>query len=468
MSERRHRQSVLSWSVGALIAGFAASAQAEVVSLAQLEESALKNRPALAREDARALAADADLQKAASAYYPQFGLKGTVDVGPGRQLLSVTGGDGRTYLVPGAPSLTNGGGGNAFLPALRTGLELSANANLYDFGRTKAAMDAGREGHAAALANRSLTEAELRQAVRQSYLAWLLQHELVRLARDGVQEAKQRRERVAALISEGAKPKGELTPTRAEELLAELELQRAERELAAARIHVEYSVGTSLAGSAEPDASMLNGENSLPDSSEQHVKNMRALEQRMKATRAFADAQAKLNRPQLGLGVSAGIRTSTQKVTDLPTLEEQMNGARPHSGTDTTVFPLYGAGLTLSIPLWDGGLTKASAEAARARANEAKADLQEFEQAQDLAQREAEIDVESARARLATTEELIAVCSARLKDAEAGYELGASSIDLIAQARGLLRRAKTEALIARVDHAAARLRMVRKDAAPPE
>jgi hypothetical protein len=54
------------------------------------------------------------------------------------------------------------------------------------------------------------------------------------------------------------------------------------------------------------------------------------------------------------------------------------------------------------------------------------------------------------------------VCTDRLKDAEAGYELGASSIDLIAQARGLLRRAKTEALIARVDHAAARLRMVRK------
>ena len=80
-----------------------------------------------------------------------------------------------------------------------------------------------------------------------------------------------------------------------------------------------------------------------------------------------------------------------------------------------------------------------------------------------LAQREAQIDIDSARARLATSEELIAVCSARLADAEAGYELGVSSIDLIAQARSLLRRAKTEALLARVDHAAARMRMVRKD-----
>jgi outer membrane protein TolC len=172
----------------------------------------------------------------------------------------------------------------------------------------------------------------------------------------------------------------------------------------------------------------------------------------------MAEAQAKLNRPQLGLGVSAGVRTSTQKITPFE------DDANTRAATKTSIFPLYGAGLTLNIPLWDGGLTKASAEAARARADEAKADLAEFEQARDLAQREAELDIESARARLATTEELIQVCAARLTDAEAGYELGASSIDLIAQARGLLRRAKTEALLARVDHAAARLRMVRKDA----
>jgi outer membrane protein TolC len=125
------------------------------------------------------------------------------------------------------------------------------------------------------------------------------------------------------------------------------------------------------------------------------------------------------------------------------------------------VFPLYGAGLTLNIPLWDGGNTKAAA-AAHARADEARANLAEFEQERAFEQSQAELDRDSALTRLGTAEELVSVCAARLKDAEDGYELGVSSIDLIAQARSLLRRAETEALLARVDHAAARLRMVRR------
>jgi outer membrane protein TolC len=274
-----------------------------------------------------------------------------------------------------------------------------------------------------------------------------------------VREAGQRRERVAALIAEGAKPKGEVTPARAEELLAQLELTRAERDLATAQLGVEQAVGVALEAGAEPDLGLLDAQSALPDSSEQQTKHLRALEQRFKASLALAEAQSRLSRPQLGVGLSAGVRTSTQTViSTVPDEKDKLTNS---------VFPLYGAGLTFNVPLWDGGLTKASAAAAKARADEAKADLAEFVQARELAQREAQIDMESANARLATTGELIEVCAARLADAEAGYELGASSIDLIAQARGLLRRAKTEALLARVDHAAARLRMVRKDAPKP-
>lgn len=451
--DRRHALGL----AGLLLAITSSSiAHAEVVTLAELEKRAVQNRPALAREGARSRIAEADMRKATSAYYPQFALKADTSVGPGRQLLEVNAGD-TTILVAGAPSLNGKGqASRALKPYPRSGVELTASANIYDFGRTKAAIAAGRESQAAALANRSLTEAELRSAIHESYLAWLLSSELTRLSSGALAEASSRRERVAALVDEGVRPKGELTPARADELLAKLELERAQRDLDSSRLTLEQAVGAPLSGAAEPDVSLLSTNSQLPDASQSDDSSRRALLQRFKAAKVAAAAQATLNRPQLGIGASAGVRVSTQNTTTL--------GDSSTPDTVTSVFPLYAAGLTLTVPLWDGGFTRAGVDAANARADEAKAELAQYELDRDFGQRHAQLDASSALTRLQTTEELVSVCSARLKDAEAGYELGVSSIDLIGQARGLLRRAQTEALLARVDHAAARLRMVRKDA----
>lgn len=443
-------------------------AHAEVVTLAALEAKALANRPALQREAARAQAASADVERAASAYYPQFALRGTADVGPGRQLLQVdaydpnTGAKTGSYLSPGAPALGFGNGSKALSGYPRTALELSASASLYDFGRTAAATEAAQESLEASRKGRDVTEAELRNAVRESYLSWLLAHELLQRAIDALKEASARRERVSALIGEGVKPKGELTPARADELLTRLEFERAQRDLEHARLVLGHQSGVQLAAGDEPDVAILHTESSLPDQSFFETAQRRALIQRVKAAHAMAGAQTKLNRPQLGVSLSAGVRSSTQTITTINPRNEAGDPVPPKTDPgETRIFPLYGAGLTLNIPLWDGGLTKASAAAARARAEEARADLAEFELERSFAQSQAELDRDSALTRLKTAEELVEVCAARLKDAEDGYELGASSIDLIAQARALLRRAETEALMARVDHAAARLRMVR-------
>lgn len=461
-------------AVWATCASWTLVVRAEIVRLDELETKALENRPALLREGARTRVAEAEARKAASAYYPHFAIRGDSSIGPGRQLLRVGSENEKGgYLVAGAAPLTdnNNNTREAFRFFPRTALELTASANLYDFGRTQAATAAGREGHAAALASRSLTEAEIRGAVRESYLAWLLTSELVRLSAAALQEAGARRERVAALVKEGVRPKGELTPARADELLAQLELERAQRDLGSARLTLEYTVGTALSGSAEPDTELLEAESRLPDRSEQDARSRRALLQRYKAAKSQAAAQATLNRPQLGIGLTAGLRISTQSIfnVDKERLDSNERGAPESNGKNSTqIFPLYTAGLTLNVPLWDGGFTRAGIDAARAHADEAKADLAEFENERAFTQSQAELDASSALGRLRTAEELVSVCAARLKDAEDGYDLGASSIELIGQARSLLRRAQTEALLARADHAAARLRMVQRDGSGPQ
>lgn len=461
---------ILLTAVCAACAAWSAGARAEVITLEELERLAVASRPALAREHAGTRIAEAELRKAVSARYPQFVLRGDTSVGPGRQLLRFGGqerSDDGTYLVSGAAPLGQGSRSRALTPFPRTGVELAASANLYDFGRTQAATAAAREGHAAALAARALSEAELRSAVRESYLGWLLSSELSRLADGALQDASGRRERVAALIKEGVRPKGELTPARADELLARLEFERAQRDLAAARLALEHAVGRPLSASAVPDRELLEAGAQIPDQSEQEARTRRVLLQRFKAAKAQAAAQAALNRPQLGIGATAGVRISTQDIFDVdqdrPGNADPMDGLGASENRKTNVFPLYTAGLTLNIPLWDGGFTRAGADAARARADEVKAELEEFEQDRRFSQSQAELDADSALARLRTAQELVDVCAARLKDAADGYELGVSSIDQISQARSLLRRAQTEELLARADHVAARLRMVQHD-----
>lgn len=438
------------WLVGS-------SARAEVVSLAELEARALQSHPDIAQSTARTHETEAEMEKVQRARYPRFNATASVTTAPGGQLLTISG-NGGDYYVQGSAALNGDPPSGAYLPALRAGVDVSGAASLYDFGRTAAAIEAGREGHAAALASREATREQLLSGVRSAYLAWLTARELLRLSQANVDDARARRERIERMIAEGQKPKAELTPAKADELLAGIELARSQRDAKAAQLALEHIVGEALVDAAEPDLRLLAEDARLPGADEARASARRALQRRYAAEKAGAEALSRQSRPDLGINATAGIRASQQNVITFP--------SGTNAGTDgadanrqTKVFPLYGAGVALSIPLWDGGLSRANADAARAKAEQVKAELDGLERAQDHEQKRARAEADSALERLAATVELEQVCRQRLQDAEEGYELGVSSIDAIGQARGLLRRAQTEALLARVDYASAKLRL---------
>jgi outer membrane protein len=437
-------------------------ARAEVVSLAELEAAALEGHPQLTMDAARVRAAEADVARTKSGRQPRFMLQAESTVGPGRRLLDL--GDLTVdytdseetqalrvseryddYLVQVAPPL---GSGRAFTPQLRSGLELSGAARLYDFGRTRAAIQAGEEGTRAARAAQEVTRAELLSAVRHSYLNWLLAHELARLADEARAQAASQRERVQALIRQGVRPEEELSAAQAEELLTQLERQRAQADAGAARLTLERTSGASLGQGAEPDLTLIQDPEPRLQSAaaRQRAASERALRQRYRAAMAAVEAERRGQRPDLSASVLAGVSS-------------QLGGG-------FNAFPLYGAGLTLSVPLWDGGLSRANQMAAEAEAQELRAEIDAFERGHTLDARQADQDLAQAQARLQTAEALIQVAEKRLAVAQRGYDLGATDIIQVGQARALLRRARTEALIARVEQADAQLRNTEGSAAP--
>jgi outer membrane protein len=417
------------------------AAQAEVVTLRELERKALQDHLLSAKHQARLSGADADIGRAAAAYYPQVGARLESTAQPGRFFVEVCRkgapvnsqnecASDDSYLVSGTRTIDQD---QAFRPLFRQGIDITASGRLYDFGRTRAAVEAGKLSRAAVVAERAADEENLVLTVRNAYLNWLSAYELARVTEAAALDAQTRRDRVAALIEQGVRPRAELAMVQSDALLTSLELARARADLDSARLALEEAVGAALPADAEPDLTLLDTGRDLPEAGPSALERM--LERQRAAARAMERAYRKDRLPHFGVALAAGLRVQGENV-----------------------FPLYSGAIYLSLPLWDGGLTKATVASARAEADALDAELKLQLTQKEQAHRRASQEATHALASLSIAEELAQLAEKRLADAQAGYEAGVNGIEAIAEARALSRRAQTEVLLSKVSHARARLR----------
>lgn len=443
----------LRWSAqifGVLTLALALPARAEVVTLASLEKRALESSSFTDTHAARSRGSEADLRKASAAYYPQVTLRAESTLQPGRQLITVCGVDSKgkeknctdphnQYKVQGAQAL--GDGPNAFVPQVQNRIEIAANAPIYDFGRTKAAVEAGRATLAAVRAERDAEADTIVRQVRAAYLNWLSAHEMARVTEAAARDAEDRFARVSALVDEGSKPKAELPPAQSDALLTKLELSRSQGDLNHARQALEDAIGEALPQGAEPELGLIEDTNAqvvalahASDALAQVIEKQRA------AAEGLELSYKKQRMPQLGISALVGARN-----------------------WQSNFFPLYGAGLSFFVPLYDGGFSSASASAARAQRDALDARLRAHMREQESFHEKARLDAEQALDSLAIASQLLTVAEKQLADAQTGYDLGVNGIDRIADARTLVRRAQTEMLLSKVAHAEARLRVAPVD-----
>ncbi|MDB4986206.1 MAG: outer rane efflux protein [Myxococcaceae bacterium] len=438
----RVRRTVVAAAV--LAASWCSTASAEVVELKALEKRALERHFSLRAADARTRAAEAGVREAKSGYMPHAALNVDSNLGPGRNIITVLDENGHKSLVQGINAVQPGEkrvGPPPLLPQWRNTANVVLGVNLYDFGRTGAAVAASRAKYAAAGAEQDLTRAQVLGSVRQAYLTWLSSHELHRLSASGSDDSVRRTERVNALIQEGARPRGDFAPVESDRLLAELELERSVGDLEGARMVLEQTVGERLPAGAEPDLTVLDVRvastaDPKSDPSLQMLVHQRA------AMEATARMQRKAGAPVISTSVlvGAGVQNNFEGDKSLKLL------------------PSYAVGLGLSVPLWDGGGSKASSAASEARADELRIRLENSENDRQQEKTRARLDAEHAAKREATALKLVDICKTRVSDTEAGYELGAMQFDQVQQARTMLRRAETEVVLAKVARAEAVLR----------
>jgi outer membrane protein TolC len=346
------------------------------------------------------------------------------ELAPASHLLKIDDGSGQEYLVSGARTLGNSG---AFAPQPRYSASLGLNVKIYDFGRAAALRSAAQAGAEATVAESLVARAAVLNEVRQAYASWLLAVGRRDLARRDASEAEQLRRWIDGRIEVGAASEADGADAQVEEATAALALEQAQAAVQLARFDLEQASATRLLEAAEPDESLLTlaAPRTHPSSAPPRAQ---AFEQRRRAFEANAEAERALGWPLVTGGVETGVR-----------------------GQADALFPVYRAGVALSMPIWDAGASRAAAERALAQASEASALAQEARAEDALRWDRARVMLQSSEAAVVLASRLSVVASHALEKAQERQTLQPDHVRELIVARQRRTRADLALLEARVE-----------------
>lgn len=387
------------------------------LTLAEAEQIALKNHPAIGAGEFSALAMRERIQAAEAARHPLV-------------TANLTG--------AGAPDNTRIAAGGLNNPAIfsRFATGVSVNQMVLDFGRSSRLIESSRFSSEAETERTKATRQDVRLGVRRAYYAALRSATLVNIAKYTIDARQLIVDQVSALVKAQLKSGLDLSFASTNLAEAKLLLATAENERSAAQAQLSEALGYRNAGPFElveepmPPVEPL----SITELSEGAMRDrpeLSAARLEIESARAFASAEKALRYPQVSAIASAGL---------IPSRVQSLSN------------DYAAAGINVSLPFLNGGLFKARQNEAeyRARAAERKTRLLENAIARDVTV--ALLDANTAAERLTLTTQFIEQASQALELAQSRYDLGLSSIVELSQAQLVKTNAEIQYATARYDY----------------
>lgn len=374
---------------------------AQLLTLNQLEATALADQPRMLAAQLRARALGERVKAARSGYLPTLSFNAT-----GARVADAGTSLAAGYITTSAVSDRFAYGGN--LSQLVT-----------DFGRTSALVGSARATAQAQQSLATLTRAQVRLNVREAYYEVLGAEAVLRAAK----AAQTNRHLVEKQLS--ALAQGELRSTLdvnfAGVLASEADLAvvqaesvvEQQRSRLATAIGSETPIAASLAEPAKPEALPPDPKAVLSDAQNQRADLATAKAQE-RAADLFANAERKLSYPTLGVIGSAG---------QIPFHDRTLQG------------DYAAAGFNLNIPVFNGGLYKARRNEAELEANARAKDVQELHLEVNEQVRNSWSRANEAFRSLDVTARLVAQGEEALRLAQARYDAGLGSIVELNQAQ---------------------------------
>lgn len=398
-------------------------APGEVLTLSRAVDLALKNQPAIAGQTSRVKASEAKIGQARSNWFPQV----SAGAGYGRTK-PVTGGRG-VSLAPGSSGLS-ASSGNSYEDYSS---DLTLNQNVFDFGRTSSQVKIQDLNTQSSRFNLENTLDDVAFNVKQAFFA-LLQAQASRdVARESLDQFQRQLDRARAFFEVGLRPKFDVTKAEVDVGTAQLALIRVENQVKLNRVNLNNAMG-------------------LPDAPQYAVADDRSPEGDVLK---FEDAvvQAFAKRPDL-LSVVRQKEASAESIklaqkNYLPSLSG--NAAYSWYGTSFPLGDGWNLGLNLSIPIFEGFLTKYQVAEARANFDTSFATERSLRQDIVLQVEQAYLTLREAEERIVTTELTARQAKENYELAQGRYEAGVGSAIEVSDALVTYRNAEIAYVLALYD-----------------
>ncbi|HEY3297053.1 MAG TPA: TolC family protein [Armatimonadota bacterium] len=324
---------------------------------------------------------------------------------------------------------------------------ISASKPIYTGGMSQAAREQARWGIAASTEQTTTAQEEMVLAVTETFVRALDARDNVRVADDAVTFLQANLDAAVKMKDAGTAPKSDVF--------------RAETEVASAnesRIQAQTAYKTQLAVlrnllSLEPDVDLsltdaLPGlkpadEASASGTSESQRAEVRALEDAVKA----AEANVKK--------VQAGRRPVVSVSADYLNIG---TGAEFPRMSNT-----FSVGIGASLPLSDGGATRANVSEAKAALRKAQKDLDSMKQRVALEREQANLALNSATARVASSDARLKSAQESARALRVSYQEGIASITDVLGARAALTEAESARVNSLYDKYVAQVQLLKAD-----
>jgi outer membrane protein TolC len=341
----------------------------------------------------------------AEEYHPSMvGAEASIASSRGRLDSSVA---GDRLQIDGSLSATRRGQGSGESSSYSIGT--TGKIKIYDANRNKYVIDAARSTLSATEEEALDTLSSVRSSVKTAFLALLLSYETERQREDSVAAFEQHLEQAKGFYEAGSKPWYDVTK-------AEVDLGNAQMSLVEASSNIQNAKAT-LANTMGLDPS---------EDFEVARAGLDILSVREEAVDA-AEELAAQNRPDYrasALKVSSGRSTlSAEARENSPTIS--LSGGYSGSADDAFDFERgWNTGISMSVPIVDGGLAKAGIDIARAQIMSLEASHEKLRQDIMLEVSKAKTDIVKARERIRISGLTLSSAEENRRLAEGRYETG--------------------------------------------
>ncbi|MGD0339739.1 MAG: TolC family protein [Bacteroidota bacterium] len=405
-----------------IIVGGIMEAQQDTLTLARCIQTALENHPAVRVAEGALLNSEAALQQTRSIFFPQLSASGGMTKNAGTSLI------GPIQRVQDYESYSAG---------------LSAQMLLFDFGKSIYRTMASSYGVDTSVAAVGGTKQTVILNAELAYFAYQETSSLVKVSEDALRSSTQHLQQAKAFFSVGTRAQFDVTKAEVDVANAQVALLRAQNQFRIARAQLDNAMGIQTSKIYVTPENM-----DLPS---------------ITMTVDSALVIAKVSRPEIlssasKVSVSEALYTASW-MTRFPTISA--TGGYIWRGLTFPLSSSWSAGVTISVPLFQGFAVDAGVQQAEAGIQIASATYEALVRSARLEIEQQILSLNEARERIAASAKLVEQATENLRLADARYASGVGSAIEITDALATLSNARIIEIQAQFDYRSAYVQLQR-------